>query len=57
MVVLEVLWSPVGTGMLSWFSCEYLMLTCVCVTFPYGILGVVLDYIFAFSLTFYEVKG
>ena len=31
------LWSPAGKGLISWLS--FVMLSCVCVTFPCGILG------------------
>ena len=30
-------WSPAGKGLISWLSC--VMLDCVIVTFPFGILG------------------
>ena len=34
---IAALWSPAGKGLTSWLS--FVMVNCVFVTFPYGILG------------------
>ena len=36
-LVIADLWSPVGKGLTSWLS--FVVLNCVVVTFPFGILG------------------
>ena len=36
-LLIAVLWSPAGKGMTSWLS--FVVLNCVIVTFPFGILG------------------
>ena len=36
-LLIAALWSPVGKGLTSWLS--FVVLNCVVVTFPFGILG------------------
>ena len=36
-LIIAALWSPAGKGLTSWLS--FVVLNCVIVTFPFGILG------------------
>ena len=59
MLLIAALWSPAGKGLASWLS--FVMFTCVCVTFPCGILGQVWYLIVSISdlcrLSNFEVNG
>ena len=46
-LLIAALWSPAGRGLTSWLSC--VVLNCVIVTFPYGILGQVWNLILSIS--------